>query len=121
MVMLGAVSCKNIELNGAPDDWYLDMKVVSLGSTEAYISIKYPDDVSPKVDKLKIFSRDGNKIMPYAVEKSTNPLTVKLLGLTPSKSYTIYAILPESGGGRGGGDNMAVISKNDVSFKTTSR
>lgn len=118
MVMLGVVSCKNIELNGASDNWYLDMKVVSISSTDAYISIKYPDSFSPEVDKLEILNRDSGKSMPYAITSSNNPLVVKMVGLNPSKSYTIYAILPESGGR---GDNMAVISKNDVSFKTTSR
>lgn len=121
MVMLGAVSCKNIDLNGASDNWYLDMKVVSISSTDAYISIKYPDSFSPEVDKLEILNRDSGKSMPYAITSSNNPLVVKMVGLNPSKSYTIYAILPEHKDNYSNRGPVAVISRNDVTIKTTSR
>lgn len=118
LVMLVAVSCKNIDLNGAVEDSeYLDVRVTYVGSTYAELNIQYPSDFTPDPSQLKIINRKNDRSMSFSMSDLSS---VKLTGLNPSNTYTFYVILPKE---KFYYDDYSyvLISRKDITVKTTAK
>lgn len=119
LVMLVAVSCKNIDLNGALDSEYLDVRVTYVGSTYAELNIQYPSDFTPDPSQLKIINRKNDRSMSFSM---SNLSSVKLTGLNPSSTYTFYVILPKKKSDSYYNDySYVLISRKDITVKTTAK